>query len=160
MKLFLKRDTSNETSRFLVFDDMGKEKYIIVGKSKNSKQTMFLSDKSENKLSTITLFEFSMKYFSIKCDKRLYILMPYIKDKFAFIIYGSTFRFMGDMISGRFSVIDVDKSIIMTQKRCWNKNGEVFEINISCEEQEIFILSMAICAAMYITYNGTHPVTI
>lgn len=160
MKLFLTRDTDGESARFAVLDEYGKEKYIVTGKSGNSKHTMYLSDINGNRLSVITLYDFVAKYFSVKCNKRLYALVPYIKEQFAFIIYGSTFRFMGDISVGRFSLIDVDQSPVMTQKKCWGKNGDGFEINIFSQEYEIFAVSSAVCAAMYILANGESPIPI
>lgn len=160
MKLFLKRDRSEISSRFSVLDEKGNEKYIVTGKSTASKQVIYISDINNNKLSTITFLDFVVKSFSVKCGKRLYALMPCIREQFAFIIYGSTFRFIGNIAEGRFSLIDVDKSPVMTQKKCWCKSGVGFEINIFNDEYEIFALSVAVCAAMYIVANAEDPVFI
>lgn len=160
MKFFLKHDTDGGLSRFVIFDESGNQKYIVTGKSANSNQTMILSDTNGNKLSVITLYNFVAKYFSVKYNKRLYALVPCIKGSFAFIIYGSTFRFIGDIATGRFSLIDVDKSLVMTQKKCWGQNGDGFEINVFSREREVFSLSVAVCAAMYIAVGGEAPIPI
>ncbi len=159
MKLFLKRDSGELSSRFIVFDEKGNEKYIVTGKTSTSKQVMYISDKKDNKLSSITLWNFVGRYFSVKCAKRLYALVPYMNEQFGFMICGSTFVFAGDISSGRFSLIDVDKSPVMTQKKYWNNSGDGFELDIFNDDYEIFSLSVAICAAMYILANGNGAVT-
>ena len=147
----MKRDTSDISSRYVVLDDCGKEKYIVTGKSISSKQRLIVSDGENTKLSEIILNSLVATYFMIKCDKRIYALVPCINEQFAFLIYGSTLRFFGNISEGRFSLIDVDKSVVMSQKKCWGKYGTGFELNILDDEQELFALSVAICADMYIS---------
>lgn len=151
MKLFLKRDMSDISSRYVVLDDSGKEKYIVTGTTGSSRQKLKLSGANGEKMSDITLYSLVATYFTIKYDKRLYALVPCVRENFAFLIYGTTLRFLGDISEGRFSLIDVDKSIVMTQKKCWGKYGTGFELNIIDEKQEIFALSVAICADMYVS---------
>ena len=151
MKLFLKRDVSDISSRYVVLDDCGKQKYIVTGANRPSGQKLTLSDNECRKMSDITLYNLVATYFTIKYSKRLYALVPCVNENFAFMIYGSTLRFVGDMSQGRFSLIDVDKSVVMTQKKCWGEFGTGFELNIFDEQQEIFALSVAICADLYIS---------
>lgn len=151
MKLFLKRDVSDISSRYVVLDEYGKEKYIVTGKITSSKQKLILSDTQNTKKSDIILYRFGATYFLIRYNKRLYALVPCESGKFAFFIYGSTLRFLGDISEGRFSLIDVDKSVVMTQKKCWGNYGTGFELNIYNDEQEILALSVAICADLYIS---------
>ena len=158
MKLFLKHDITDISSRFVIFDESGNEKYIVTGKSGSSKQIMYISDMNDNKVSLIAFLNFVGRYFSVKCEKRLYALIPCVNEHFGFMIYGSTFRFIGDIAAGSFSLIDVDKSPVMTQKKCWGKVGEGFEINIFDDEYEILALSVAVCAAIYISLGQENPV--
>lgn len=147
MKLFLKRDVSDISSRYVVLDECGNEKYIITGTNRPSGQKLILSDTDGRTLSDIFLYDIMATYFVIKCDRHIYGLVPYLNTTLAFMIYGSTLRFIGDISQGRFSLIDVDKSVVMTQKKCWGG----FELNITDETKEIFALSVAICADLYIS---------
>lgn len=151
MKLFLKRDVSDISSRYVVLDDSGKQKYIVTGTNSTSRQKLKLSNANGEKMSEISLYSLVATYFMIKYDKRIYALVPCMNERLAFLIYGSTLRFFGDIAQGRFSLIDVDKSVVMNQKKCWGKYGTGFELNIIDEKQEIFALSVAICADMYLS---------
>lgn len=158
MKLFLKRDTSDMSSRFVVLDEYGKQKFIVTGKNSTSKQKLTVFNNESVKMADITYYDFVVKYFSVKCCKHLYALVPCLEKEFVFIIYGSTLRFIGNIPSGRFSLIDVDKSVVMMQKKCWGKYGNGFELEIFDDEQEIFSLSVAICANLYISAAEENPV--
>lgn len=151
MKLFLKRDTSGEKAGFVILDETGFEKYIVTVKGDKTKQKIIIRTPEKKIASEILNKDLVIRYFSLKCNKRFYVLVPFVQERFAFAIYGSTYRFLGDMEQGCFSLIDVDKSPVMTQKKCWGKFGDGFEIQIFNEEQEIFSLSVAVCAAMYIS---------
>lgn len=158
MKLFLKRDVSDISSRYVVLDDCGNQKYIVTGSNNPSRQKLILSDNEGEKMSEISLYNLVATYFMIRYDKHIYALVPCVRENFAFLIYGSTLRFLGNIAQGSFSLVDVDKSVVMTQKKCWGKYGTGFELNILDEQQEIFALSVAICADMYISAAEKNPV--
>ena len=138
-------------SGFDIFDESAHLKYNVSLKTDRNKQKIIIKNLNKRPVAEIFNKKLVFRYFSVKCKGRLYVLVPMIKDYFAFIIYGSTYRFLGDISAGRFSLIDVDKTPIMTQKKCWSKCGDGFEIEIFSEEQKIFSLCCAVCAAMYIS---------
>ncbi len=153
MKLFLKRDGGG----FLVLDKSGHEKYTVSVLS-GTKQKITVEAPDHTILSTIANKNMVLRYFSIKCSGRLYVLVPCMGERFAFVIYGSTYRFAGSIADGCFSLFDVDTSPIMTQKKCWCRFGDGYELNLYNDEQEIFALSVAVCAAMYVSSSDEAPV--
>lgn len=154
MKFFLKRDGEG----FLVLNQSAHTKYTVLQAAENTKQKIIVESDGKRVVAAISNKNMVIRYFSVKCGKRFYILVPCVGDCFAFAIYGSTYRFAGNMAEGRFSLFDVDKSPIMTQKKCWGKFGDGYEINIYDREQEIFALSVAVCAALYISSAQEKPV--
>ena len=157
MKLFLVRDTSDENSGFMVFNESAYPKYKAYVHTDRTKQKIIISDSSGYKVSEIVHKNLVIDHFSVRCGGRLYVLVPYVKNCFTFMIYGSTYRFAGDILAGRFSLFDVDKSPVMTQKKCWSRFGSGFELEIYYTAQEVFALSAAICAAMYNSASETSP---
>ena len=158
MKLFLKRDVSAELTSFIVYDAKAQPLYTVLCNSETpSKQHII--DREDNVCSVIKYNSFLMNYFTLRCSGRFYILVPCIGDSFAFAIYGSTYRFSGDLAAGRFSVFSSDGEIKMTQKKHPDETGESYELDIHDEEHQLFLLSVAICADMYMTLteNNNDP---
>ena len=151
MKFFLKRADRG----FDIFDESAHLKYTVSLKTDRNKQKIIIKNLNKKPVAEIFNKKLVFRYFSVKCKGHLYVLVPVIKDYFAFIIYGSTYRFLGDISAGRFSLIDVDKTPIMTQKKCWSKFGDGFELEIFNEEQKLFSMCCAVCAAMYISAADT-----
>jgi len=147
MKFFLKRADRG----FDILDESAHLKYTVLVITDRNKQKIIIKNLNQKTVAEISNQKMVFRYFSVKCKGHLYILVPMIKEYFAFIIYGSTYRFLGDIAAGRFSLIDVDKSPVMTQKKCWGKFGEGFELEIFSDEQKIFSLCCAVCAALYIS---------
>ena len=85
MKLFLKRDGGG----FLVLDKSGHEKYTVSVLS-GTKQKITVEAPDHTILSTIANKNMVLRYFSIKCSGRLYVLVPCMGERFAFVIYGAS----------------------------------------------------------------------
>lgn len=158
MKLFISRDNSDGTAAFIIFDELGFSKYTVTVVSEKRKQKMLILDSERNPVSEILHKQFVMDYFTVRCRSRLYVLVPYCKECFSFAVYGSTYRFAGDISAGSFSLFDVDKSPVMTQKKCWSKYGSGYEVEIYLEDQEHFALSTALCADLYISAAKEDPI--
>ena len=155
MNLFLKYDGSYGDYGFEILDETAYTKYTVSVRTEKNKQRIIIKNLNDQTIAEIFNKNIVFRYFSVKCTGRFYILFPVLKEYFAFMIYGSTYRFAGDIAHGSFSLIDVDKSPIMTQKKCWGKCGEGFELNIYSQEQEIFSICCAVCAAIYMTASDT-----
>ena len=156
MKFFLK----SADRGFDILDESAHLKYTVLVMTDRTKQKIIIKNLNQKTVAEISNQKLVFRYFSVKCKGHLYILVPMIKEYFAFIIYGSTYRFLGDIAAGRFSLIDVDKSPVMTQKKCWGKFGDGFELEIFNDEQKLFSLCCAVCAALYISASeaGTRMV--
>ena len=158
MKLFIRRETSGGTAVFGVFDELGYLKYTVESSAEKRKQRMLILDSKKRPVSEILHKQFVLDYYTIRCGSRLYVLVPYCKECFSFAIYGSTYRFGGDISSGEFSLFDVDKSPVMTQKKCWTRFGDGYELELYLANQEQFALSVALCADLYLSASQKDPV--
>ncbi len=157
MKLFLAREYSDADGGFCVFDETAMPRYHAVNVTDTAGCHITLIDAEGGKAAEIYHKSLVLGYFTIKCGGRRYILVPCMKERFGFAIYGSTYRFLGDIASGRFSLFDVDKSPVMTQKKCWGEYGDGYELKIYHDNKEIFAVAVAICAALYLTAGDKSP---
>ena len=155
MKLYIQRGAGRYDG-FTVFNEKAEPIYTaVIRENRLPGITMF--DRSKNTVSEIRLNSFMLNYFSIRCCHRLYVLIPCLGTRFAFAIYGSTYRFMGSLIDGRFSMLDSHGETMMTQKKCRTPHGEGYEIEISDRRYTLFMLSVAMCADLYLTLSDTNP---
>ncbi len=148
MKLFLKRDTSADNISFMIYDNMGLPKYSVSAEIGNWMKMVVFSGEGEQR-SVIRYNKLMLDYFTILCQKRFYVLIPNIKNGFAFTIYGSTYKFNGKP-GDDFYMSAPDGTVVMTHKRCRSSGMSGFEITINDEAHEMFLLSAAICADMYL----------
>ncbi len=150
MKLFLKRDSVGAEDGFSVLTESAGLKYSVSVFTDKTRQKALIQDSSGSTVSEIIHKNLVVQYFAVKCSGRFYVLVPYRKECFTFMIYGSTYRFAGSLGRGRFSLFDVDKSPVMTQKKCWSRFGDGYQLEIFREDQELFALSCAVSAAMFL----------
>lgn len=156
LKLILKRDNALPEGGFTVFDETGFEKYRGVIRTEPSRQRIVVG-RETRLVSDIVRRDMFMRFFTVRCRGRLFVLFPSLGDCFAFRMFGTNYRFAGNISSGRFSLYDVDKSPVMTMKKCWGRFGSGYELNIFREKEETFALSVAICAASYLTAETETP---
>ncbi len=156
MKFFIKRGASC-IDGFTVYNDNAEPVYTAAVEASPSLRIR-LTDNGDRLLSSIKFNNFVLNYFTVRCARRFYALVPCMDKQFSFAIYGSTFRFIGNLADGRFSMLNSDGEIIMTQKKCWTQQGEGYEINITDGQYHIFMLSVAMCADIYIALTESHPI--
>ena len=149
MKLFLKRDTIDEKSGFMIYDNKGLPKYSVTSEAGNGMK-LALFDSVGQQHSLIRYNTLMLNYFTVRCEKRFYVLLPVMNKQFTFAIYGSTYRFT-EVAGDQFCVTASDGSPVMTQKKCWCRYGDGYELEIIDEAHEILLLSIAVCADMYLT---------
>ncbi len=156
MKFFIKRGAECFDG-FTIYNYNAEPLYIARAEA-NPSMKITMTDSSDKTVSTIKLNNFMFNYFTIRCSKRFYALVPCFDKRFSFAIYGSTFRFIGNLADGRFSMLNSNGEVIMTQKKCWTQHGEGYEVNIKEGQYHIFMLSVALCADMYISLTESHPI--
>lgn len=149
MKLYLKRNNIDSGMSFAVYDHA--ENIIFnVETSVDSSVRMVIENQSGEPFSMIRLNTFLFTYFTIRCSRHFYVLIPCLREQFSFAIYGSTYRFSGNLAYGKFVMSDSDNKTMMTVEKTVTHNGdEAFVLDIQDEEHKMFMISAAICAASY-----------
>lgn len=147
MKLYIKRDTVCGNAGFLVTDELGHQKYAVTAEC-GAGIRLTMMDKNGDTCGVIKYNEFMLSYFTISCCRRFYVLIPVSGEYTGFNIYGSTYRFSGNAADGCFSILTSGGECAMTHKKTWGPAGEAFELIITDEDHELFLLSCALCADM------------
>ena len=150
MKRYIRREYAEEGPGFGIYDETGMLLYRLTQEEDKHRKRLYLSDTNDRRLAELMHKQLMVHYFTIRCSSGFYVLIPAVKECFVFYIYGSTYRFAGSLGRGRFSLFDVDKSPVMTQKKCWSRFGDGYQLEIFREDQELFALSCAVSAAMFL----------
>ena len=149
MKLYLKRNTTDEGISFNEYD---KNENIVFNavSSIDSSLKMSIESRSGEPFSMIRLNTLLFTYFTIRCRRHFYVLVPCVRDTFSFAIYGSTYRFTGNIITGSFIMTNSNGECMMKMEKTLTRNGdEAFELEILDSDHKMFLISSAICAASY-----------
>ncbi len=150
MKLFLKRDVSAKYSGFTVYDEFGNAKYFAKPKptklnatSKASKFNIILTNTENEQIAKIRQLPIvGTNTFVLKVKKSHITFVTVVTSKGIYsYFYGNNWHIHGDVAAKNFDIIDVDNSIISSQKR----NLKSIEININDESNELYCVLTSIC---------------
>ncbi len=146
MKLYIKRDVQDIYSRFVVFDELCREKYIIVSNGK-SFDKLKITDLKGNTLTKIKRLPLPLLHaYSITCDKSnfKFILNP-AKTAQNCYFYGTSFYIAGRVFTKTFNILDVDNSLVATHNRCCKSCSDGYELEVLAEENEQSCIAIAVC---------------
>ncbi|MEE0913933.1 MAG: hypothetical protein U0L76_05055 [Ruminococcus sp.] len=151
MKLFIKRDISTGDSGFTVFDELGYEKYYAVFLKSKSTVKINLTDTKNNIVLKIRKLPMvGANTFVFKADKQQLSLVVVCSSKGIFCnYYGKNWHIQGEIASKHYSIIDVDNSVIASQKNC----GESVEITIPDKSNELNCIATSICLSLINTVD-------
>ena len=146
MKLHLKRDLSAGDAGFTVFDESGMEKYRAVSvKTKVTKKTnlLLLNSQGETAAKIRRLPIVGTYTFVLKVAKShiTFVIVP-TKNGILSYFYGNNWHINGSISAKDFTIIDVDKSVILSHR----KHADYCTLEIFDEEHELYCVSAAICA--------------
>lgn len=152
MKLFIKRNISADNNAFVVFDDLGKEKYRIDFKKKKPPLNLEIKDLSGNVVSKIRQLPIvGANAFVFKAGKtHITFVMILTQNNVRSYFYGNNWHIAGSIITKEFSIIDVDNSVISSQKKC----GDAFELTIADCANELYCIAASICVCMVNTVDN------
>lgn len=146
MKLFLKRDRSADAVCFTVFDESGSEKYRAVSVStKVTKRTNLLLLTADGeiagkirRLPLVSTYTFVMR---VKKSHITFVMVP-VKAGILSYFYGNNWHINGSIAAKNFTVIDVDKTVILSHR----KHADHCTLEISDADNELYGVMTAICA--------------
>lgn len=148
MKLYLKRDNSQEHTRYVICDHTGVEKFAVTGRRTARADKMVLSDINANPLLTIRSTPFHVFYaFSIKDSKEKFaITAAKGRDFIDYRFHGISWTLCRSNDLRSFEIFDADGKLIMSQSADRYLSTGTYELEIYSEQREYFCIAAAICA--------------
>lgn len=148
MKLFLSRDTSSEHSRFIVYDECKREKFVISGRRTASTDKMVISSVEGTPLVNIRVAPFHVFYaFSISDKKeRFTMVAANIGSRTDYRFHGISWMLSRSADRRSFEIFDADGTLIMSQSADRFLATGAYSLEIFCEKRELFCIAAAVCA--------------
>lgn len=148
MKLYLRRDTSSENSRFIVCDESGRPKFSVSGFATASTDRMVISSTLGNPLVTIRVARFPVfSVFSISdSSERFAMTATHLRSGGDFRFHGISWVFCRSSDIRSFEILDADKSSVMLLCADRYLSTGTYELTINCKQRELFCIAAAICA--------------
>ena len=144
MKVFIRRDTSDLHSRFLVFDEYGNKIYSVSGRNTASGELMKVIDAGftaakirDMKFPVINAYSITVGTESVK------LFFTYRAGRLRARYSGISWRIRGDILSGSFDILDADGTIICSV--CERFSDNCTELNIYEKGRELFCIASAVC---------------
>lgn len=162
MKLFLRRDTSKESSRFIICDEQGADKYSVSGKRTASTDRMTICNTEGMPLVTVRVAPFHVFYaFSISDGhERFTMTATRMGNKIEFRFHGISWSLCQSCDLRSFEIIDADKSVVMLQSADRFLSTGALELTVYNEHRELFCIAAAICVNVLSLADAAAAVTV
>ncbi len=146
MKIYLKRDKSDENSRYRVYTQDGDERYKIIGRHTRSSHHMYimLNDSCIAKIKDTNLALLRTCYISSK-DHRFHLTITAPKDKIMVAYHGVSLHLRGDILNKSYDILDIDNTVLSCVCRRFATSHDALEININNDNFEIISIATAVC---------------
>ena len=143
MKLYLKRDVSAGDISFSVLDECGREKYRVVSVKKKLSTRLNLSVTNTDGETAAKIRRFPLaNAFVLRVGKShvTFVIVPTKRGILSYF-YGNNWHILGDVAAKNFTVIDVDKTIIMNHRR----HADRCTLEIFNSENELYCVAASVC---------------
>lgn len=162
MKLFLKRDTSCDHSRYVVYDECKREKYIVTGKRGASVDRMIISTVDGIPCVQMRIAPFHVFYAcSISSGKeRFTMIASNFRNKTEYRFHGISWVLNRSSDLRSFEILDADTTPVMLQLADSFALNGAYNLDIYCESRELFCISAAICADAVNFADSTQAATV
>lgn len=154
VKFFIKRDISADFGVFDIYDERGIEKYLAeFSKSKRSRK-IIIHNASETFVN-IRCFQLSNL---IACNistksKKMRLILGVNHNDLVCVCSGVNWKICGNVAKKDFSILDVDNSVIASQKRAFSRR-ESYELTVYSSVNELLPISVAVCINMLNTVDN------
>ena len=146
MKLYLKRDVSAGDISFSVLDECGREKYRVVSVKKKLSTRLNLSVTNTDGETAAKIRRFPLaNAFVLRVGKShvTFVIVPTKRGILSYF-YGNNWHILGDVAAKNFTVIDVDKTLVLSHRR----HSGYCELDIADGADELFCVAVSVCANM------------
>lgn len=147
MNLYIKDSKDSNSTRFLIFDELGKIKYKVSIEYTSLAVKLDVYDTYNKRIAKIRKRDImSFNTYTISCKSgKIKVIGKLVGEKSNFYINGINWYFSGSVLWHNFDIINVDKSIVMTHCMKWGQFGSTYELNINEEEKELLCVCISIC---------------
>lgn len=151
MKLFIKRCVSADNSLFIVYDELGKQKYNVKFKKSKASSSLVINDINDIAVTKIRRMSAggTNTFIFRAMKKNVTFVMVLSSNYLRCRYYGKNWHIQGDVLSKNFSVFDVDNTPIYSQKKIAND----LELNINDALDELYCISTSVCVEMINTID-------
>lgn len=162
MRLFLKRDTSFEHSRYIVYDECKREKYIVTGKRGASVDRMVISTPDGNPCVNIRIAPFHVFYvFSVSNgSERFTMSASNLRGRVDYRFHGISWLLLRSSDMRSFEILDADSTPVMIQLSDSLALTGAYTLDVFCQSRELFCISAAICADVINYADSTQAATV
>ena len=162
MKLFLQRDSSCEHSRYIVYDDCKREKYIVTGKRGASVDRIVISTPDGNPCIQIRIAPFHVFYvFTVAgANERFTMTATKFRKLAEYRFHGISWTLSRSADLRSFEILDADSTPVMIQLADSYSLTGAYNLEIFCESRELFCISAAICADILNFADNTMAATV
>lgn len=151
MKLFIKRNISADDSVFDIYDELGNEKFNVKLIKTKASSSLVISDINGiaiSKIKKITVGGSNTFVFRVP-KKNVTLVTLFSSNSLRCHYYGKNWHIQGDVLTKKFSVYDVDKTLVYSQ----NKTANAIELNINDALNELYCISTSVCIEMINTID-------
>lgn len=146
MKVYLKRDKSNDNSRYIVTDELGVKMFTVCGRfTKNAEHLYIMHDElcvAKIRNTSISL----LRTCHVKTDRDDFrIVIASKHDKTAITYHGVNFRIRGNVTLKSYDILDVDNSVLACVQKRYNTSNETLELNIDNDKNLLSCIASAVC---------------
>lgn len=146
MKVFLVRDNSELTSRYIVYSQSGDTLCEVNAKYSTGSQKMNIYSDSHRiaKIRDVSIGKIKTYYISTENDK-FSIVMSDARSKFAVIYHGIGFHLRGNVLEKSYDIMDIDNSLVACVQKRFNTSKETLELNINNDKYLVHCIASAVC---------------
>ncbi len=144
MKIYIKRDKSNETARYIVYSESGEELYKVAGECKGHTERSYILCKGYcvAKIRDTRLFMLRTCYVNTDRDS-FHIVLTSSNDKMKITFHGIDFHIRGDVFKTSYDLMNIDNSVVCCVSKRYIPHADALELNINDEKQ---VLNCIVCA--------------
>lgn len=146
MRVYLKRDKSDENSRYVVFSECGEKLYNITGKRSGSFHRLYINS-GDRCIAKIKDNEFMLlRNCYISTDNlACHITITTRKSKLMVAFHGVPLHIRGDVLNKSYDILDIDNTVLCCVCRRFSSSHDALEININDDKYEILSIAAAVC---------------
>lgn len=153
MTLYVKRDVSADSSCFVIADQLGEEKYRACLSDAHLLRggTLLILDTGGAAVAKIRRMPLVGGIYALRFGKKhiTFVNIPTPKGMYSYF-FGSNWRIVGEVAAKNFSVIDVDKTLILEHRRY----ADYCALTIPDSSNELFCVALSVCANLLNTLDS------